>query len=301
MIGKTGVGAGVILAGATAMSGFGSSPGAVPAAVVAADTICTLEMAVTALPDHLYELAGIVRAHTDPNVFWVHNDAGGERDIYAIGQDGSFLGRVQVYDSYLEDWEDIEAGACADGSCLFILDSGDQTENWDLTIYSFPEPTPASGMVNATTHRAKFPDGVFESEALFMVDRDLYVITTGEHGPPSLYRYPSPLQTDQVVVLEKIREVFPQTGNRNDGVTSASTSPDGRWVAVLTGRTLSLFGAADLVGGGPAEPYVLDLRALGERPGDGVTIANDGTVWFTSEAPDAEDAPAWTRLACTLP
>jgi hypothetical protein len=46
---------------------------------------------------------------------------------------------------------------------------------------------------------------------------------------------------------------------------------------------------------------VFDLTPLSEVQGEAVALADDGTVWLTSEAEDKRLLPTWSRLTCALP
>jgi hypothetical protein len=55
-----------------------------------------------------------------------------------------------------------------------------------------------------------------------------------------------------------------------------------------------------LVGGGKLEPIVVDLVPLRESQGEGLALADDGTIWLASEAPNRLSSAALNRLDCTL-
>ncbi len=266
--------------------------------------ICRMTAAGRPLPAEVRETSGLTQSRRDPNLFWTHNDSGNRPDLFAVDAEGKLVGRVRVQGTKLQDWEDLEGGPCAAGVCLFAADIGDNDQKREsITIYEIPEPSAgASEAAPVQALHARFPDGPQDAEALFRLPSgDLFVVTKGRHGPIALYRYPAPHRLDEVVTLERVRELWPQPGNADDRVTAATASPDGRWVGIRTYRALHLYSAPALVGAEAAEPVTIDLRPLREIQGEALVIADDGTVWLTSEAEQRRDQPRLSRLECTLP
>src|SRR5690606_16996510 len=265
---------------------------------------CRVEGASTPLPVEVRESSGLAQSRRDPGLFWTHNDAGNEPEIYALNMAGEVVQRVRVAGGAATDWEDIEAGPCAGGSCLFIGDVGDSgAERSSITIYRVPEPDPGSEeTAPAELLHARFPDGARDAEALFVLPSgDLYIVTKGREGPISLYRYPSPQEASATGTLELVRELFAEPEDADDRVTGATSTPDGRWVGIRTYRHLYLYPADALTAGASVEPAKVDLSPLGQDQGESIAIADDGTVWMTSEAENRDSEPTWARLRCTFP
>jgi hypothetical protein len=266
--------------------------------------VCRVADAGRALPEEARESSGLAQSRRNPGLFWTHNDAGNDPDLFAVDADGRLVQRVRVAGAELVDWEDIAAGPCDAGTCLYVGDIGDNSaERERITIYRVPESDRgASETARAAALHARFPDGAHDAEALFVLPSgELFVVTKGRRSPIRLYRYPLPQQPGETVVLERVRELFPEPDDSEDRVTGATASPDGRWVGVRTARTLHLYRAADLMGGGAAESTVVDLSALAEPQGEAVAIAEDGTVWLSSEAESKRNQPQLSRLQCTFP
>ena len=264
---------------------------------------CRVEEAGVDLPDEVRESSGLARSARDPRTLWTHNDAGNDPVVFAIGSDGRLVGPTVVRGARLEDWEDIAAGPCAGGSCLFIGDIGDNDgERETITIYEVPEPEPgAATTAPARALRARFPDGPRDAEALFALPSgDLYVVTKGREGPIALYRLPAPHRPGEVATLERVRELAPEPAGEQDRVTGATASPDGRWVGIRSYRTLRLYPAAALVGGGVISPVEVDLRPLSESQGESLTLGDDGSIWLSSEAAGDDGRAQLGRLSCTL-
>ena len=88
-------------------------------------------MPVKGLP----EASGVAVSRKSTDVLWSHNDSG-EPVLIAVGTDGEPRGRVWIAGAAVEDWEDIEAGPCPGGSCIYIGDIGDNNaKRGSLTIY----------------------------------------------------------------------------------------------------------------------------------------------------------------------
>lgn len=232
---------------------------------------------------------------------WTHNDSGGDPAIYALGTDGQLKARVAVSGVTLTDWEDIESGECDGGSCLYIADIGDNAARRDyITIYEVKEPDLTATQAEARPIHARYADGAQDAEALIRLPSgEMFIVTKGRQGPIRLYKYGAAGANGQGT-FQVVREIAPQPANEMDRVTAATASPDGKWIAIRTYANLYLYRTEDLIGtGSPVTTYSLaDLR---EKQGEAVTLANDGTIWVTSEAEKSEDMPAFGKLMCTLP
>lgn len=263
---------------------------------------CEVIHASTALPPEIEETSGLARGIGDPDRFWTHNDAGNAAELFAIGSSDGAVERVRVAGAESVDWEDIEAAPCEAGGCLYIGDIGDNDAERDrITIYRIPEPAAgATESAHAEALHARYPDGPRDAESLFAVGGDLYIVNKGRTEAIALYRYAGPQHADQTVTLERVRELLPQPEDNDDFVTAATATPEGRWVGVRTYRTLYVYAADPLLGGGTAEPTVFDLGSLDQAQGEGLAMADDGSVWVSSEADGNEDRPSWSQLRCVL-
>jgi hypothetical protein len=284
------------------LSGCSTTPP--PGSVTPPGSACRVEAARVPLPEQVRETSGLARSRRDPALFWTHNDSGSEPLLYGLDTFGRVVARVRVQGARLVDWEDIEAGPCDAGQCLYIADTGDNGRVRDfITIYRVAEPHAELAVTApAEALHARFPDGPQDAESVFVLPSgELFLITKGRHGPIALYRYPLPHRTDAVATLERVRELAPRPTDARDWVTSATATPDGQWVGVRTYRALLLFAAADLIDPDNATPpRRFDLSPLGRRQWESLVIANDGRVWTTSEAASVGEHPVWSRLHCPL-
>lgn len=279
-----------------------ASPTGAAAGAVAA--VCDVVEPPRPLPSEVRESSGLARSARDPRLFWTHNDAGNEPYLFAVDEEGRLVRRVRVTGASLVDWEDIEAAPCDGGTCLYVGDIGDNdARRARVTIYRLREPpelASESGPVEAL--HARFPDGPRDAEGLF-ADRagNLFVVTKGRGAEVALYRYGAPQRPGAEVVLERVRTLFPQPEDDRDRVTAATASPDGSWVGIRTYRQVYLYRMRELVGGEAVEPIVADLSRIGEVQGEGLVLADDGSMWVSTEAQHRGDQPRWAQLKCSLP
>ncbi len=255
-------------------------------------------VATGVLPDVARETSGLARGLRNPAVFWTHNDSGNEAEIFGVDESGALVARVRVEGASIVDWEDIEAGPCHHGSCLYIADTGDNDgKRASVVVYVVPEPEPGATSVAANAWQARYPDGPADSESLFLLDGELYLITKGRQGPVRLYRLPR--DGEQPATLEYIAELGPKpsTGER---IGAATATPDGRWVVLRTPSELRFYRADRLLAGDTGDAIVWDATSLGHPQGESVEIDDEGNVWLTSEA-EKSGQPAFAHVSCTLP
>lgn len=265
---------------------------------------CRVEGPPAPLPDAVHEASGLALGRRGPGVLWTHGDSGEPR-LLAVSPDGTVLGTVRVAGASAGDWEDIAAGPCAAGACLYVGDIGDNDASRPrITVYRLPEPAPGDGTsAPAEALHATYPDGPHDAEALFVDGGGrIYVVTKGETGPVAVYRYPDSPRPGAVSRLERVAELSDGKVGRNDRITGADVSADGRWVALRTLRAVSFhpFGAVT-GGGGGGEPVRFDLSAADEAQGEGIALGPGGVVYLASEGGKKKDPATLVRVTCPLP
>ena len=253
------------------------------------------------------EASGIAISRKTPGVLWSHNDSG-EPALVALATDGKPRGRVLVSGASAGDWEDVEVGPCPEGSCIYIGDIGDNNgRRREVFIYRVPEPDAgASVSTRAESMRVSYPDGPRDAEALIVLpDGKLFIVSKGELGPVTLYRVPQAFENGAAVRLERVATLMePQSGKgvtRRNRVTGASASPDGRWIVLRTLSSIAFYDAKTLTGGDTRETFRYDVSSIREPQGEGVAIADDGTVWLASEGGGSKRPGIIARLSCTFP
>lgn len=269
----------------------------------AAANVCRIGGSGTPLPEDVHEASGVAASRSAPGFVWVHNDSG-DPQLLAAPVGGGAARRVRITGAEVEDWEDLAIGPCASGACLYVADIGDnRARRGRVTVYRVPEPGPADSVsAPAEALHATYPDGPQDAEALFVTpDGGIYIVTKGETGPIALYRFPQLLAPGSVARLERVLELGPADSRRSGRVTGAAASPDGRWVALRGLHSLSFYRASDLLAGRRGEPVRVDLRGANEAQGEGIALAEDGTVYLVSEGGKKSDAAMLARAECTLP
>jgi hypothetical protein len=239
------------------------------------------------------EASGIALSRRTPGIIWSHNDSGAPL-LFAFDTSGKIRGRVQVTGATVDDWEDLAVGPCAQGSCLYVADIGDNNRGRrQVTIYRVPEPRPEDkATAPAEALHAAYPNGARDAEALFVASSgQLFLISKEDARTTALYRLGQPA-AGRVGKLELVAKL------PLDRVTGSGASPDGNSVAVRTNRELFLYRTQDLVGGGSAQPGRVDLTALREPQGEGVAMAADGLIYLAGESGGAGGTLATIR--CTL-
>ena len=251
----------------------------------------------------LPEGSGLAASLRTPGRFWSHNDSG-DPVLVALDDTGRVLGRVRVDGASVEDWESVAVGRCPSGSCIYVADIGDNNAKRDrITVYRIPEPAEPSGSATVTeVFHATYPDGAHDAESLLITTEGrLHIVTKGDTGPVSLYRFPNELQSRTTLRLERVgapRDSRPAA--ENDRVTDGAVSPNGRWIVLRSTEALTFYPAADLLAGNWRQAARVSLTTLREPQGEGVTFGSDTSVYLMSEGGGKKQPGAFARLTCTV-
>jgi hypothetical protein len=235
--------------------------------------------------------------HAD--VYWTHNDA--DSVLFAVDGQGEVLARFPLSEP-LRDWEDLAVSTCAEGgSCLYLADLGDNyEERTDVRILRAAEPDPAApDTVHVTSYPVSLPDGPRDIEALLVLPGErIFVVTKGRNHPVTVYRYPSPLRPD-TVVLEEVQRLSERARIFPRQVTGGAAAPLGGLVALRTYEALQFYrvDGDTLV---PLDGGLVNLRTLREPQGEAVGIGLGGQVVLTSEGGPGGGPGSFTRLRCQL-
>ena len=254
-----------------------------------------------ALPGALVETSGVAVGVRSPGLIWTHNDGDRRPFLYRVDRDGQVQARVEV-DQSIDDWEDIARGRCDLGACLYLADTGDNDERRDIiSLYRLAEPEgEGEGRVDAERYRMELPDGPRDIEAMYVLPTEqIFFVTKGRNHPVTIYRYPPPLRSEDMVTLVEVQRLTTGRMGRPRMVTGASATLDGATVAIRTYETLEFFAVTEgerLLEGDLGR---VDLRALREGQGEGVGFGADGTIVLTSESARGV-GPSLTFLSCNL-
>jgi hypothetical protein len=262
---------------------------------------CLRPTRIAQLDSSLYETSGLAHSRRDANRFWTLVDSDGDSAVFAFDTAGTLLQRVRVRGAANRDWEDIASGPCPGGagSCLWLADTGDNQERHpDARIYIVPEPLPGDTVSEAARLvRLAFPGGPRDTEALFVTEQgEAYLVTKGRNEHP-VELYSVAIDTSGAGTLLPLQTLVPRV-NRFQGVTGASASPDGRWVAIRSYTDFVVYrrsGAGNLLRleevPGSRTPFL-------QPQGESIAFGADG-IYFTSEVPPGESPPL-ERTRCTL-
>jgi len=248
------------------------------------------------------EASGLVRSLRHPDVFWTHNDSGGEPCLFAIDRQGRTRAKLRLPGAANFDWEDLAAWKDADGRAW--LYAGDIGDNFRLRptiqVYQIPEPElpadPGHELESAKPllWRGDYPDGRHDAESLCVDPRDgrIHIVTRSEDGHSAVYAFPKEPAEGRALMLEKIADLkFPlleHTGKRprdSAMATAACFAGDGRRLGVVTythfyeWRIGEGEAVAEALRRAPEQIQAPLLRQL-----EGVCYDDDGrSLWFISE------------------
>jgi hypothetical protein len=262
-----------------------------------------------ALLPGLWEASGVAMASGSPTRLWVINDSEGPV-VYGVDTNGRIVDHVTVAGARAYDWEDLSAGPCPTGRCLFIADIGDNAaQRPEIIIYRIPEPPRgASISAPAVAFHARYPDGPHNAESLFVdADQRMFVITKGRSA--DLYRFPAVPADNSVSTLEKLGHIPLLAGNSkrkkpdspNERATGAALSTDRKWVAIRSNQSMWLFRAGDFIAGQAGQPLWVDLSGGREPQGEGIAFGPDHTIFLVGEGGSKGRPGSLRTITCALP
>jgi hypothetical protein len=253
---------------------------------------CTVVGDVAMLRD-VPEASGLAVSRRRSGLLWTHNDSGNTAVLFAVDASGTVHGRVRV-PIRTRDWEDVSAGACPDGDCLYVADIGDNGfTRRSVQVFRVPEPEPGVPQTGGPdVFTLTYPDGPHNAEALFVIEDAVFIVT--KDGSGILYRS-APLGENREVTMERVGELGLEL------VTDAEASRDGQFVAVRTPQDVVVYRTAELIRGGPAPSGVrIPVDGLREPQGEGVALDGD-VLYLASEGRPWNRAGRLISLLCSLP
>ena len=265
------------------------------------DSECRLDGSPVALPRVLAETSGLAVGLRNPDFVWTHNDSGHEPILYALDAQGEIRAEIEI-DGNNRDWEDMDRGRCDLGSCFYVADTGDNNERRrSPSLYRIAEPDPSEDAhVDAERYRMLFPDGPRDVEAMYVLPGErVFFVTKGRNHPVTVYRYPPPLRSDEVVTLEEVQRLSEGPVAPPRMVTGASATLDGTKVVIRTYETLEFFEVADADRLSRPTDSRINLRTLRESQGEAVAFDGGERVILSSESGFAS-RPSIVSLICTI-
>jgi len=281
-----------------------ASKGPATVANTGPSVVCQMANASAGLPG-VTEASGVAVSRRTPGILWSHGDSYvGEPVLFAFDARGAVKGKVRLAGVKVSDWEDIAVAPCGSASCLFIGDIGDnQNARKSITIHRIPEPAPTDAVASrGEVFTATFPDGSHDAEAFFVsASGEMFVVTKGETGPVALYRFGGSPKAGASTQLQKVGVLQKGAVNRNQWVTGASASPDGKWVAMRTHGSVYFYDANRLMKGDLKSPLRFDATALKEPQGEGVALGPDGALFLAGEGQRKGAPGTLASGVCKLP
>ena len=249
----------------------------------------------------LPEASGLTASVSTPGRLWSHNDSG-KPELFALDAKGAIAGKTSVSGAQVVDWEAVASARCGSGSCLYVADIGDNAaRRKDITVYRVLEPAQPGGTASVdAVLRAAYPDGAHDAEALLATpDGSLYIVTKGETGPVSLYRFPRDAGGGKTVRLERVGSpLSKRASSPGERITDGAISPDGGQVVLRTLSSLTFYRAADFLKGDFKELRRVDLKPLREPQGEGVTFGGSNIVYVAGEGGGKSQSGTLAALTC---
>ena len=248
------------------------------------------------------ESSGVAASSVSDDLFFTHNDSGGEPCVYAFDRRGETLAVLRVPEAKNIDWEDMARGPDDNGElCLFVGDIGDNAARRShVSVYRFPEPDVDPGKTGVATDTAPaarfdlhYPDGPHDAETLLVHPRtgQLFIVTKGLQGS-ALYAAPRTLQPGKTNRMTKVASVSfnrlsSSVNSLGDAVrrllcTGGALSPDGTRLVLRTytdayGWKIPNGNIAAVFGSQPARIVLPETRQ-----GEAITYSHDGASLITT-------------------
>lgn len=307
------------------VTGTDTSTSAIVDATATLATNPTLNITRPTLAGHLQntlltEVSGMAASLRQHNLLWVINDSGNAATLYAISPDGQTQGIWPVAADN-QDWEDLATVRWNDEAYLLIGDIGDNLRiRHEYAVYIVPEPVvdtvttsqPASPL-QPTALRFRYEDGAHNAEAMAAIGDAIYILTKEPVGisgtvPSGLYRLTLTLDGgDNLQIAKRIgtlttrrpgieaRLAAALAGVDLSHATALAFNPDATAAFVLTYRHVLRFDrSADESWTDAFSRKAVRMHTHSLAQAEALSVAMDGTVWFTSEN---AGAPLWVLPA----
>lgn len=239
------------------------------------------------------EASGVLGGRRNPGILWVHNDSGGNPEIFAITEAGQARGKFTLDGADFKDWEDIAAGPGPESgqNYLYLGDIGDNgTSRSTIKVYRVAEPqagtaTTAKTLQGVERFTFEYPDHAHNAETLLVDPRtgDLFVVVKASDGVTPVFRAAAPLQADQTTTLEQVALLqFDGPDSDSRLTTAGDISPSGDEIAIRTYHTAFVWRrlpGASVADALTTEPCPIPLADEGQ--GEALGYRADGTGYFT--------------------
>jgi len=262
------------------------------------DSITPAKRALTPIgrmdPTVIKESSGIAKSPRHEGIFWTHNDSGNAAELFAIKADGTLVATIPVEGAPNLDWEDIAIA----GGFIYIGDIGNNHGLMRVRfVYKFAEPNPLAADIKPikplTTYRYKYPDKLFDSEALLVRGDRIYVIRKAGGKASAVYRL---TPTDgKYMVLDEVQVL------RSGVVSGADLSRDGRYLVTASSYQLAWYPVNDDMTFREGEPAkfvrypVIDMLEACCFDGDDVLMTAETGFIYRIPAQDVQRQTRFVR------
>lgn len=202
------------------------------------------------LPKQLKEVSGIVFTESS-KLLWTLEDSGNANEIYGLDSQGNIKKTITIAQTENTDWEDITKDKLDN---LYIGDFGnnDNTRK-DLAIYKIAKDSlnnqsvvPSYKISFAYPEQTEFPPKktklFYDVEAFVEYKNNFYLFTKnrskGFDGTTLLYKIPNKAGFHQAELLGQFKA---EGDYQNAAITSATISPDGKKVVLLSHSQIWIF------------------------------------------------------------
>lgn len=259
---------------------------------------------VMELPRRLHETSGVVVGRRHPELFWTHNDSGGDPVVYGVRPGQGVVAELRLRGAPVVDWEDLAAGPCPwdrAAPCIYVGDIGDNLYvRSSVVVMVFEEPGPHELALPTSAHRAgrasrldmawsavrlTYPGGARNAEGLAVTeDGDVIVVEHGPHKRVDVFRAPEPvfaaalatdIGRDPVILRHDGQLPLPHRGP----VTAAAWVPGGELVVRTYGEALFYVLGAD----GWTERRPPCFVGHAGSQGEGLDVARPAVLYLTRE------------------
>nr|WP_288834057.1 hypothetical protein [uncultured Flavobacterium sp.] len=202
------------------------------------------------LPKQLKEVSGIVFTESS-KLLWTLEDSGNANEIYAVDNQGEIQKTLTIAQTQNIDWEDITKDGQGN---LYIGDFGNNgNTRKDLAIYKIAKDSlqnesviPSYKISFAYPEQTEFPPKktklFYDVEAFVEYQNNFYLFTKnrskGFDGTTLLYKVPNKAGFHQAELLGEFKA---EGDYQNAAITSATISPDGKKVVLLSHSKIWIF------------------------------------------------------------
>ena len=260
----------------------------------------------------LRESSGIAASRINSDVFWTHNDSGGNARLFAFKSNGVLLAACPIKGAAAVDWEDMASAMIDEKPYLIIADCGDnQAIRKGIQIYLVPESLPEMKPTRkkkkkkekAVTHelrveksmRVEFSDGAHDCESVaYSAARNELILLSKSWKPfCRAYSFQLPIKSEGKVLTARPFATIPLAG-----VTSLDISGNDREAVVLTYAHAYLFARGDGETWGEAfkrEP--IEIQTPARKQGEAICFGAAGKSLFLTDERNPCPLYKLTRMA----